>query len=79
MNPFTQVVASFILSATWVVAADNNAIESTRAPHDTVLRADRASAFWRHARPVYAQRDPHGEPVLDHRTEVRSGWTKDNI
>jgi len=79
MNPFSRVFASFILCATCVVAADNHVLESTRAPHDTVHQADPASTFWRHARPVYAERDPHGEPVLDHRTEIRSRWTKDNI
>jgi hypothetical protein len=79
MNSVFRVLAWLILSATCAVAADNSVIESTRAPHDVVLLADPASAFWQHARPVYAETDPHGKPVLGHRTEVRSRWTKDNI
>jgi hypothetical protein len=67
------------LSATCLVAADNHVIESLRAPNDTAPQADPASAFWRDVRPVYAEKDPHGEPVSGHRTEVRSRWTKNNI
>jgi hypothetical protein len=79
MNLFSRVFAAFLLSATCVVAADNNVIESTRAPHDVIPQADPSSAFWQHAQPIYAEKDPHGQPVLDHRTEVRSRWTKNNI
>jgi Carbohydrate family 9 binding domain-like len=79
MSVFSRVFASFILSATCVVAADNHGIESARARQDTVPQTDPSSAFWQHARPVYAETDPHGKPVLDHRMEVRSRWTKGNI
>ena len=73
------LICVVIFSATCVLAADNQVIESTRAPHDTVPQTDPASTFWRDARPVYAEKDPHGEPVSGYRTEIRSRWTKDNI
>jgi Carbohydrate family 9 binding domain-like len=79
MNLFSRALALFLLTATCALAADNNVIESTRAPRDIVPQTDPASAFWQHARPVYVEKDTRGQVVSGHRSEVRSRWTKDNI
>jgi hypothetical protein len=79
MNLFSRALEVFLLSATCMVAADNNVIESTRAPRDTVPQTDPATAFWQNARPVYAEKDTQGKPVTGQRIEVRSRWTKTNI
>jgi len=79
MNRFFKIFALFALSAASAAAADNKVIESTRALHDTALQTDPASAFWRHARAAYAEKDSYGKTVPGYRTEIRSRWTKDNI
>ncbi|HEX4424431.1 MAG TPA: carbohydrate-binding family 9-like protein [Terriglobales bacterium] len=79
LNLFSRALAVFLLSATCVLAADNNVIESTRAPGDTAPQTDPASAFWQKASPVYAEKDTQGKPVLNRRMEVRSRWTNDDI
>ncbi len=57
----------------------SGAFKSVYAAHDVSLETNPESAFWRGAEPVYAEVDTHGKLVPNHRTEVRSRWTKDNL
>ena len=54
-------------------------IESTEAREDIAPSTDPGIAFWRAARPVYAEKGPQGRNLVSHRTEVRSRWTKKNL
>jgi hypothetical protein len=79
MNGFARVCLLVILGTSAALAADQNLIESTKAPEDIVLTTDPTAAFWQAARPVYAERDSFGKLVPGHRTEIRSRWTKNNL
>ncbi len=52
---------------------------SIYASKDVALETDPSSAFWRRAVPVIADRDTQGQPVANHRTEIRSRWTNNNL
>jgi hypothetical protein len=67
------------IGAQWVMAADDGLIESIKARSDVVLTTDPTVAFWRKARPVYAEKGRHGEILNRYRTEIRSRWTKKNL
>ena len=54
-------------------------IESTEAREDIAPSKDPGIAFWRAARPVYAEKGPQGRNLVSHRTEVRSRRTKKNL
>jgi Carbohydrate family 9 binding domain-like len=53
--------------------------ESKHAPHDVAADTNPHSEFWRAAPAIIADRDPFGNIVPGHRTEVRSRWTNNNI
>ena len=53
--------------------------KSIYASKDVALETDPRSAFWRDAVPVIADRDTQGQPVANHRTEIRSRWTNNNL
>jgi len=53
--------------------------KSVYATQDVSLDTEPTSAFWSGALPVYAEVDKFGEPVANHRTEVRSRWTRENL
>ena len=59
--------------------SDPDIFRSIYASRDVVLTTDPRSAFWRGAEPVFADRDAQGQLVPNHRTEVRSRWTKNNL
>ncbi|MPY88215.1 MAG: hypothetical protein GEU99_09850 [Luteitalea sp.] len=46
---------------------------------DVELTADPASAFWKDAPVTIAANDRWNRPLPDHRTEIRSRWTDDNL
>jgi len=52
---------------------------SIYASKDVTLSTDPRTAFWRGAAPVIADRDTQGQIVANHRTEIRSRWTDDNL
>src|SRR5438445_7787145 len=52
---------------------------STEAADDVEISANPASAFWRAARPIFAERDKNGRPLPGYRSEVRSRWTGKNL
>jgi len=61
------------------VANDDGVIESTEAQEDVAPATDPTVAFWRAARPIYAEKGPYGQSAGHHRTEIRSRWTKNNL
>jgi hypothetical protein len=54
-------------------------ILSRHATADFELTADPDAAPWKGVAGVFMQNGPKGEAHPDHRTEVRSRWTKDNV
>ena len=63
MHCFIKVFLLILTSAALAVAADDNLIESTRAREDVALTTYPVAAFWQGARPVYAEKSPHAEPL----------------
>ena len=55
------------------------AFVSKRAKADVKLTADPQSAFWRQIKGLVITTDSTGNPVSNHRTEVRSRWTAGNL
>jgi hypothetical protein len=74
-----QSILLAALAAIPAIAADNNLVKSSRAPHDVTLETDLASDFWLSAPRVFAERDSYGKAVPGYRTEIRSRWTKNNL
>jgi hypothetical protein len=68
-----------IAGVAYASLTDSATFKSVYADHDEALGTDPHSAFWLGAQPVYAELDVHGKIVPNHRTEVRSRWTKDNL
>jgi hypothetical protein len=52
---------------------------SKHAGHDREPDTYPNSAFWRGAIAITADRDPFGKVIAEHRTEVRSKWTRNNL
>jgi len=73
------VCALVIISAQMLIALDPDVMESTKAGADIAPSTDPAIAFWRGARPVYADKAPYGQSQPRYRTEVRSRWTEKNL
>ena len=68
------------LFATLIVCGQESRVfESKRATEDIAPETDPSSQFWRGAPAIIADRDPFGNVVAGHRTEVRSRWTKQNL
>ena len=66
------VIASLIFGA-------QNSLDSRKAARDTAPDTNPDSEFWRGAPIAIAERDPFGNQVPGHRTEVRSRWTRENL
>jgi hypothetical protein len=79
MHASATVCVVLVLFAVVSFAADDKSIESMKADNDVALTTNPVSSFWRDGRPVYAERDTHGEPLPRYRTEIRSRWTNDNL
>ena len=77
MNRF--VVTCLLVMTSAAFAQDSSTFKSVYASRDVSLDTNPRSEFWRGAVPVYAEVDTHGKLVPNHRTEVRSRWTKDNL
>src|SRR5690348_2654411 len=61
------------------IADGPGVILSRHATADFVLTADPSAASWKGVEGIFMQNGPKGESFPDHRTEVRSRWTKDNV
>jgi len=79
MNGFAEVLSLSLLVSSMVVGADHPVIDSVQATQDVPLDLDPATQFWREAHPVYMDKDNLGNIVPQHRTEVRTRWTKNNL
>lgn len=79
MRHFIVVCVLVVIGAQLAMAAEDGLIESMETREDIAPSTDPAIAFWRAARPVYAEKGPQGEILASHRTEIRSRWTKKNL
>ena len=79
MNRFVATCLLVMTSAAFAQDSSTSTFKSVYASSDVSLDTNPQSAFWRGALPVYAEVDTHGKLVPNHRTEVRSRWTKDNL
>lgn len=68
-----------LLCAAMSSAQTSNTFLSTHAIEDIAPDTDPHSAFWQAAPSIAADRDPFGNVVPGHRTEIRSRWTQHNI
>ena len=70
----------FLLACAALIFADGpGVIASHRAAADFALTADPDAASWKGVSGIFMENGPKGEAHPDHRTEVRSRWTKDNV
>jgi hypothetical protein len=61
------------------MADDSRVIVSRRAAADFALTADPDAPNWKGIPGVIADKDRQGQPVANHRTEIRSRWTPNNL
>jgi len=74
-----QICLAVMVCASMTLADGPGVIVSHRASADFALSADPDAAPWKAITGIFMENGPKGEPVLGHRTEVRSRWTKDNV
>jgi cellulose/xylan binding protein with CBM9 domain len=67
------------LSLVPFISQSASVAESRHAQRDVAVDTDPRAEFWRAAPAIIADRDPFGNIVPYHRTEVRSRWTSNNI
>jgi hypothetical protein len=79
MNWFVTTCLLVMTSAAYAQDAGSAAFKSVYSAENVSLDTNPQSEFWRGALPVYADADAHGKLVPNHRTEVRSRWTKDSL
>lgn len=69
-------MATLLAGIAWAQPA---MLESRKAAADVELTADPDAAFWRGVPGIAIETDYSGNPVANHRTEVRSRWTAGNV
>lgn len=74
-----KIAALLLCAATLVTADGPGVIVSQYSKTDFDLTADPAAKQWAKVKGVFAENGPQGEPVPDHRTEIRSRWTNRNL
>jgi hypothetical protein len=79
MNKLLATCLLMMSSGAFAQGANPIIFQSVFAARDVSLNTNPRSAFWREAAPVYAEVDTQGNVVPNHKTEVRSRWTKDNL
>ena len=79
MRSLLSLTIILSLAAFPAFAANGAILGSAYAAHDAALQLDRDSAFWSKSQAVYLEKDSFGKAVPNHRTEVRTRWTKDNL
>ncbi len=67
-----------VLNISAMLAA-GDPMRSVHAESDATLDTNPNSSFWKDARPVVADLDPHGKKVTGYAMEVRSRWTAGNL
>ncbi|MBA3442395.1 MAG: carbohydrate-binding family 9-like protein [Pyrinomonadaceae bacterium] len=63
----------------FIMPNDSSLILSYRAPSDFALTADPNVEVWKETTGVIAEKGTRGELIPNHRTEIRSRWTKKNL
>lgn len=79
MNHILSLSLSVLCLSLSSLAEHQHPMESKRAAEDVRPDTDPSSHFWRDAPAVIAENDQFGKIVPNHRTEVRSRWTKQNL
>lgn len=70
----------FLAAAAPLLAAEGSGVmQSRQAKADAAPSADPDSRFWKGVPAVIAENGRKGEPIPNHRTEVRSRWTDKNL
>ncbi len=67
------------VTALLLKADDSRVFESKHAAEDVAPETDPNSGFWQGAPAIVFSRDPFGNVVAGHRSEVRSRWTNQNL
>lgn len=75
---FVPLLVSLLVIAE-VATDDAKLARSFRAEKDFALTADPQTEVWKNIKGIIAEQGRHGEIVPNHRTEIRSRWTKDNL
>jgi len=76
------IVFVCLVLATSTVSGQNvnpDSFDSIYSERDVALDTNPDSAFWKRAKPVFAEVDPYGNPVPRYRTQIRSRWTHENL
>jgi len=81
MNTFCNrsLILALALSFSSLASAAQATIKSLWAEADITLDTNPTSEFWRPGQVVYMGTNPHGTPVPEYRTEVRTRWTQQNL
>lgn len=78
MKRTTRICMLLLASTSWVCASGQT-IQSMWSESDPRFDTDPASAFWLGSAPIFMDSDPHGKPEPQHRTEIRTRWTAQNL
>ncbi len=81
MNNY-RIVSLTILLLLWQLSAysqNKGVLVSARAKTDFTLTADPNSTNWKAVKGVVTEQGRRGESVANHRTEIRSRWTAQNL
>jgi hypothetical protein len=83
MRKFVTLILSLLIGSTMTAAQSvgdaAKTIKSYHAAADFALTADPQAKEWKNVKGVFADRGPLGDVTPNHRTEIRSRWTKDNL
>ena len=81
MNNYRIVSLTILLLLLQLSAYSQNkgVIVSARAKADFALTADPNASNWKSVKGVVTEQGRRGEPVPNHRTEIRSRWTAQNL
>ncbi len=79
MHAAAAICLLLMVCAPFTAPAQSAVFESARALRDVPLETSPTLAFWREARPVFAERGSNGELHSRYRTEIRSRWTDKSL
>ena len=76
---FERLCFTLLACAPLAFADGDGIFVSHHAAADFALAADPEAASWKGVPGIFMENGPKGETHLEHRTEVRSRWTADNV
>ena len=74
-----KIIFTALIAAASLFADGPGVILSRYSDKDFALTADPSAAHWKSVEPVIAENNARGVPTPNHRTEIRSRWTRDNV